>query len=162
MRIDTRIVILAGVLLTAMGMALATDPPREVVLITAATANWVDCPGMPAGCKMSVLYGDAAKPAEFAARFKYVAGYRIGPHTHAVDEHTIVFFGGPFHVATGATFDSKAASAQVLNVGDFFLVPAGVQHFAWSENETVLQVNGIGPFKRQFVDPTNNSSGVPK
>jgi quercetin dioxygenase-like cupin family protein len=162
MKIRARSFFLTGLLLGAMGMALATDPPKEIVVIAAASAKWVDCPGMPAGCKMSVLFGDAFKPAEFATRFKYVPGYRIGPHTHAVDEHTIVVFGGPFHVATGATFDSQAASARVLNVGDFFLVPAGVQHFAWAEGETVLQVNGIGPFKRQFVDPANPSSGVPQ
>ena len=117
---------------------------------------------MPSGCKMLVLYGDVAKPGEFAVRFKYPARYRIGPHTHAGDEHATVISGGPFHIAVGDTFDDKASSGKTLHVGDLVVVPAGIHHFAWMEGETVLQVNGIGPFKRNFIDPADNSSGVPR
>ncbi len=161
-RFPARITLLLGVLLITMGMALATEPPAELMVITSASARWADCPGMPPGCKTMVLYGDTAKTGEFAAQFKYVAGYRIGPHTHAVDEHATVISGGPFHVAVGDTFDGKAPSGRVLHVGDFVLVPAGTHHFAWAEGETVLQVNGIGPFKRNFLNPEDNGSGVPK
>lgn len=157
-----RITLLAAVFLTAMGMALALDSPVGPIVITAASAKWVDCPGMPAGCQTMALYGDTAKTGEFATRFKYVAGYRIGPHTHAVDEHATVISGGPFHVAVGDTFDAKAPSGHALHAGDFVLVPAGTHHFAWAEGETVLQVNGNGPFKRNFINPADNQSGVPK
>jgi hypothetical protein len=42
------------------------------------------------------------------------------------------------------------------------VVPAGIHHFAWAEGETILQVNGIGPFKRNFLNPADNSTGIPK
>ncbi|GAC1437594.1 MAG: hypothetical protein NVS1B11_01950 [Terriglobales bacterium] len=95
-------------------------------------------------------------------RFKYPARYRIGPHIHAADEHATVISGGPFHIAVGDTFDDHAQSAKTLHVGDLVVVPAGTHHFAWMDGETVLQVNGIGPFKREFIDPANKSSGVKK
>jgi hypothetical protein len=42
------------------------------------------------------------------------------------------------------------------------VVPAGTHHFAWADGATILQVSGMGPFKREFLNPANNSSGVPK
>ena len=40
--------------------------------------------------------------------FRYPAKYRIGPHTHASDEHVTVISGGPFHLAVGDKFDDGA------------------------------------------------------
>src|ERR1700737_5476161 len=153
--------LLGGVLLLVIVMALAIDHP-PVVVFTNDSDKWVDCPGMPAGCQMLKLYGDASAPGEFAVRFKYQAKYRIGPHTHAVDEHATVISGGPFHVAVGDTFDEGAPSGQKVHASGLMVVPAGVHHFAWAEGETILQVNGIGPFKRNFLNPADNSSGIPQ
>src|ERR1700736_229693 len=162
MRIQAKITLLVGVLVITMGMAPAVDPPKEPVIFTNASGNWADCIGMPTGCQMLVLYGDVAKPGEFAVRFKYPARYRIGPHTHAGDEHATVISGGPFHIAVGDVFDATSASGQVAHTGDMLVVPAGTHHFAWADGATVLQVNGMAPFKREFLNPANNSSGVPK
>lgn len=123
--------------------------------------RWVDCPGMPAGCKMLRLYGDPGQSGEFGVRFKYVAHYRIAPHTHAGDEHVTVISGGPFHIAVGDNFD-VTAPAQTLHGTDLAVVPAGVHHFAWTDAETILQLNGLGPFKRNFLNPSQNQNGVSK
>ena len=157
-----KMALLASVFLGAMGMALALDPPTKPIVLTNAAGKWADCPGMPPGCKMLVLYGDPAKLGEFAVRFKYAAKYRIGPHKHAGDEHATVISGGPLHLAVGDTFDDKAPSGQTMHATDLVVVPAGIHHFAWMDGETILQVNGMGPFKREFIDPANNGSGVPK
>jgi quercetin dioxygenase-like cupin family protein len=157
-----RIAVVAGTLLTTMGMALATGPSAGPIFISAGAVKWVDCPGMPPGCQTTPLYGEAGRPGDFAARFKYVAGYRIGPHQHAGDEHATVISGGPFHVAVGDRFDAKSPTGQALHAGDMVIVPAGTHHFAWAEGETVLQVNGMGPFRRDFIHPEDNESGVPK
>jgi quercetin dioxygenase-like cupin family protein len=156
-----KMTLLGGGLLVVIAMALAVDQPAPVV-ITNDSGKWVDCPGMPTGCQMLRLYGDASAPGEFAVRFKYQGKYRIGPHTHAVDEHATVISGGPFHVAVGDTFDERAPSGQTLQASDLIVVPAGIHHFAWTDGETILQVNGIGPFKRNFLNPADNSSGIPK
>ena len=162
MKLSFRIAFLGGVLIATMIAALAVDQPARPVVFTNDSDKWIDCPGMPAGCKMLRLYGDPSQSGEFAVRFKYVAHYRIAPHTHAVDEHVTVISGGPFHIAVGDTFDSNAPSAQTLHATDLALVPVGIHHFAWSDAETILQVHGMGPFKRNFLNPADNSSGVPK
>jgi quercetin dioxygenase-like cupin family protein len=161
MKTRLRMTLLSGGLLIVVAMALAVDQ-RLPLVFTNASGKWVDCPGMPAGCQMLKLYGDASAPGEFAVRFKYQAKYRIGPHTHAIDEHATVISGGPFHVAVGDTFDEHAPSEQALQTSDLMVVPAGIHHFAWAEGETILQVNGNGPFKRNFLNPADNSTGIPK
>src|ERR1700694_4592179 len=108
-----RLALWGGVLAIAIATAFAVDQPAPVVF-TNNSGKWVDCPGMPPGCQMLKLYGDAAAPGEFAVRFKYQAKYRIGPHTHAVDEHATVISGGPFHVAVGDNFDEHGASERTL------------------------------------------------
>lgn len=162
MKTYLRIALLGGGLVAGMSMALALDPPIKPLVIGNNSVAWYDCPGMPPGCRMLVLYGDPAKPGDFGVRFKYVARYRIGPHQHAVEEHATLISGGPMHVAVGDTFDDKAPSAQTVHAGDIVVVPPGIHHFAWVDNETILQVNGSGPFKREFINPANNQSGVPK
>lgn len=41
-------------------------------------------------------------------------------------------------------------------MGSFIHLPAGMPHFARVEVETVLQVNGIGPFDVVTIDPKDN------
>jgi quercetin dioxygenase-like cupin family protein len=162
MKLSFKIAIVGGVLIAGMMTALAVDQPARPVVFTNDSDKWVDCPGMPGGCKMLRLYGDPGQAGEFAVRFKYVAHYRIGPHTHAGDEHATVVSGGPFHIAVGDTFDANAPSGQTIHATDLALVPAGIHHFAWTDAETILQVNGMGPFRRDFLNPSDNGSGVPK
>src|SRR6202163_2241198 len=117
MKTPLRTALLGGGLLIVIAMALAVDQSAPVVF-TNDSGKWVDCPGMPAGCQMLKLYGDVTTPGEFAVRFKYQAKYRIGPHTHAVDEHATVISGGPFHVAGGDTFVGGAPSGETLRTSD--------------------------------------------
>jgi quercetin dioxygenase-like cupin family protein len=161
MKTRLRMTLLGGGLLVVIAMAFAVDQPAPMVF-TNDSGKWVDCPGMPSGCQMLKLYGDVSAPGEFAVRFKYQTKYRIGPHTHSVDEHTTVISGGPLHVAVGDTFDEHAPSGQTLHTSDLIVVPAGIHHFAWTDGEIILQVNGIGPFKRNFLNPADNSTGIPK
>ena len=162
MRTTFRMTLLVGISIATLNLAPAASTQRDTIVFTNSSGEWTDCPNMPSGCKMLSLYGDTTKPGEFAVRFKYPARYRIGPHLHAADEHATVISGGPFHLAVGDTFDEKTGSAKTLNAGDLAVVPAGTHHFAWMDSETILQVNGIGPFKREFLDPGNKSSGVQK
>jgi len=157
--------LLAAGLLVIVGVGAAVMArPQEAKTPTVFSNDsdkWLDCPGMPAGCKMLRLYGDAAQSGDFGVRFKYVAHYRIAPHTHVVDEHVTLISGGPFHVAIGDNFDVNA-SAQTLHATDLAVVQAGMHHFAWTDAETIVQLNGLGPFKRNFINPSQNESGVAK
>ncbi|MCV0393874.1 MAG: cupin domain-containing protein [Rhizobiaceae bacterium] len=114
-------------------------------------------PTLPDGAQIAVLLGSPAEEGPFVIRLKFPAGYKIAPHRHPKEEHVTVLSGG-FGMATGETFDPS--HAPVLPAGSFVRIPVGQAHFAWTEEETVVQLNGIGPFGIEYVnakdDPRTN------
>jgi hypothetical protein len=40
--------------------------------------------------------------------------------------------------------------------GTFIQIPTGEAHFAWTEEETVVQINAMGPFGIEYVDPKDD------
>ena len=63
---------------------------------------------------------------------------------------------GKFHVGTGKTFDE--AKTEVMSPGGYMMVPKTVPHFAVGEGETIVQINGVGPFTTKFVNPADDPS----
>jgi len=110
-------------------------------------------PTLPAGVQIAVLMGNPAEKGTFAIRLKMPAGYKIPPHQHSQDEDVTVMAGG-LKLATGETFDGNAAPA--LPPGSFVHIPFGTPHFAWVDEETVVQINGTGPFDIKYVDPKHD------
>ena len=115
---------------------------------------WKDGPpSLPAGAKVAILEGDPAKPGYFAMRLKFPDGYRVMPHTHPnVERVTIIQ--GKLHLGMGAKFDQSAAHA--LPAGSYSFMPPGMQHFAWAEGETILQLATIGPWKINYINPADD------
>jgi hypothetical protein len=35
-------------------------------------------------------------------------------------------------------------------------MPAGMKHYAWAKGETVIQINGEGPWNIEYVDPKDD------
>ena len=105
---------------------------------------------------MAVLSGDPTKKGLFTVRMQAPAGYKIPPHSHPTAEN-ITVISGTFKVGTGDKFDEAAGKA--LEVGGFVLLPAGMNHYAWTTGETIIQVHGKGPFQIKYVnsedDPRN-------
>jgi len=58
---------------------------------------------------------------------------------------------GRFHMGMGDRFDKAAGS--VLAPGAYTVMPKSAIHFAWVDDETVVQIHGTGPFKTFFVEP---------
>jgi hypothetical protein len=57
-------------------------------------------------------------------------------------------------VAAGEKLDRTASP--FLPPASFVHLPAGMAHYAWVETETVVQINGVGPFDVTYVDPKND------
>ncbi|GLQ54013.1 cupin domain-containing protein [Devosia nitrariae] len=110
-------------------------------------------PTLPAGAEIAVLMGSPAEPGPFVIRLKFPAGYEIPPHRHPQEEHVTVLSGG-FGMATGETHDR--AAAPLLAAGSFVRIPVGEAHYAWTQEETIVQLNGIGPFGVEYVDPMDD------
>jgi quercetin dioxygenase-like cupin family protein len=110
-------------------------------------------PTLPPGAQIAVLLGSPAQEGPFVIRLKFPAGFKIPPHRHPKEEHVTVLSGG-FGMATGETFD--AGAAPVLPAGSFVRIPVGQAHFAWTEEETIVQLNGNGPFGVEYVNPKDD------
>jgi hypothetical protein len=94
--------------------------------------------------------GDPDTPgAPFVIRIENVDGQIVFPHWHPEDEH-IVVVQGTWYLGAGDRF--SRSDLRELTVGTYALVPKKMNHFAWSQGATVIQVHGIGPFRINFVD----------
>ncbi len=128
---------------------------REHVMHTADNLEWRDAPeSLPPGAKMAVMSGDPQKPGPFTLRFMIPAGYRIAPHWHPADEHVTVLSGSIF-MAMGKDQYDEPCGMQVT-AGGFVMMPAREHHFAWSEEPTVIQIHGIGPWGITYVNSVDD------
>jgi len=104
------------------------------------------------GCELAPVNGDpAAEGTEFVLRLKCAAGTKIPAHWHPTDENVTVLQ-GTFQVGMGERFD--ASKLESMTPENFASVPKEMRHFALSKTATVVQVNGIGPFKVNWVTPS--------
>lgn len=107
---------------------------------------------LPKGAKLAVLYGDPSKPGPFGIRVKFPAKYTIPPHTHPTDENITVISGTLF-MGTG---DDMKTKTMELATGSFAQMKTGTVHFARADKETVVQLNGMGPWGITYVNPKDD------
>lgn len=140
-------VVLAGFLSTAVAQDAHT-------LLSPQDIQWGAAPPvLPSGAEAAVLFGDPSKEGLFALRLKVPAGYAIPPHTHPVDE-VVTVVSGTFKLGMGETADPGAATA--FPAGSFFALPPGTAHFAYADEETVVQITTNGPWGLTYVNPEDD------
>lgn len=125
--------------------------PAEEIVFKSGPAT------LPAGAQFAVLHGNPTEEGPFVMRLKFPAGYEIPPHMHPEEEHVTVISGG-FGMGAGEVHDRS--KAPILAPGSFVQIPVGAAHFAWTEEETVVQINAIGPFGITYVDPEDDPRGT--
>lgn len=124
------------------------------VTVTPEDVKWGPGPkSLPPGVQAAVLDGNPAEKGTFAMRLKVPAGYRIAPHTHPRQERVTVI-AGRFQLGHGRTFDET--KLQDLEAGSFFSLPPGMEHFARAAEDTIVQLNGEGPWEIKYVNPTDD------
>jgi anti-sigma factor ChrR (cupin superfamily) len=148
-----------GLALLAVGVALnavavAQTAPLGVVALTPAEMKWETQGRLAAsGMEQLNLVGDPAKPGPYTLRLKFPKGFKIAPHTHP-DSREVTILSGTFATGYGEKFDT--ASLKILTAGSFYTEPANVPHYIEIEEDVVLQVTGMGPSERRFVNPLDN------
>lgn len=116
--------------------------------------EWRDGPGsLPPGARFAVLTGDPSKAEPITLRLEFPAGYTVPPHTHPAIEH-ITVLEGRFHIAAGETLDRSQGMS--FAVGGFVVMPAGQPHYAWVEEDTVVQLHSNGPWGITYLDPADD------
>ena len=109
-------------------------------------------PTLPKGAQLAVLHGDPTKKGTFAVRLKMPDGYKLPPHWHTQDEQ-LTIVAGTLVMHTGDTMD---APAHDLGVGAFHFLPGKAHHAAEAKGETVVQINGQGPFDIHYLNPADD------
>src|SRR5215510_7006152 len=97
-------------------------------------------PSLPPGAQAAVLVGNPAQEGPFVLRLKFPAGFTIPPHRHSKDE-LVTVISGRFAVGSGEKMEQE--TLKPLPAASFIHLPAGMPHYAWAEQESVVQINGV-------------------
>jgi quercetin dioxygenase-like cupin family protein len=145
---------------TALALAAATVFALPVLaaddhkIVAPNEVKWAPAPAsVPKGAEVAVLYGDPSKDGPFAMRLKMPKGYAIPPHTHPKPE-IVTVISGTFQIGMGDAADKSKVTA--LPAGGFFGFPPGMTHFAFIDEDTVVQINSNGPWGLTYVNPKDD------
>src|SRR5262245_22614816 len=137
-------------------VGLLVNAQKTHVLADPKEANWGPAPPMlPPGAQIAVLAGDPGKPAAYAVRLKFPANYAIPAHSHPTDENVVVVTGG-LTVGMGDKLAKGAPANKVLPTGGFAMLPARMNHFAYTSEETTIILYGVGPVEFKYVNPSDD------
>lgn len=147
-----RTILVVFSLALSAGVAVAQGAPHVIVLPNQVT--WTPAPpSFPAGAKAAVLEGDPKQAGPFTMRISFPDGYRISPHFHPAAERVTVIQ-GTMRVGMGDKFDASALTP--LPAGAYLAMQPGTRHFAQAKGKTIVQINGIGPWKLTYVNPADD------
>lgn len=145
---------LAGAKVTRVATEVAA---AAHVMVEPGEVAWSAGPGsLPRGVEYAVIEGDPSKAGPFTMRLKFPAGYRIPAHAHPAIEH-ITVLSGVFGIGMGDEFDTS--KGRTMPAGSFVVMPVGHNHFAWTDEPTVVQLHGVGPWGITYVDPADDPRG---
>ena len=130
-------------LVTLMPTAGSPQGHRDHLMVTPADLKWADVPSLPPGAKVAVIEGPMNEAKPFTMRLRLPADYQVPAHFHSAIEHVTVI-SGTFNMGIGDKLDTKAT--QALGAGSIAIMQPGTRHFAWTKEETVVQVHGVGPW----------------
>jgi quercetin dioxygenase-like cupin family protein len=143
---------LGAAILAAAAPLMAAEQHHTV--ISADAVKWGPAPpSLPPGAQAAVLLGSPAKEGPFVLRLKFPAGFVVPPHRHSKDEFVTVI-AGKFAIGSGEKLDRESLSP--LPPASFVHLPAGMPHYAWAEVESIVQINGVGPFDVNYIDPKDD------
>lgn len=126
----------------------------EMIMVVPAEIAWADAPPvLPPGAKIVVLEGDPFKPGPYALRLQLPADYEIPAHWHTNTERVTVI-SGTLNAGMGDKLDKE--QSKTFPAGSYISIPGKMHHFAWVGEETIIQINGKGPFDIHYIDPAND------
>ncbi len=130
---------------------VAAEPAPEQKVVLPQDLAWKPAPpSFSPGSETAVLYGDPAKEGPFVVRVRAPKGFRVPLHTHPVPETLTVLSGV---VSFGVGPDAKTSR---LPAGGFSVMPPGVEHVVVVEEDAVVQINAMGPWRIDYVDPKDD------
>jgi len=143
----------ASLALGCLGAPMAWAQSGGHMMATPDQLKWADVPSLPAGAKIAVIEGPLSEAVPFTLRLKLPANYQIPAHWHPAIEHVTVI-SGTFNMGTGDKLDR--AKTMALSAGGVAIMQIKTNHFAWTKEETIVQVHGVGPWAINYVNPADD------
>ena len=163
MKTIASVITAAAILSGGASLVLAQGHPH--VIQAPAETTWGPAPPMlPAGAQIAVLSGNPGAAVPYAVRLKFPANYAIPAHSHPTDENVVVT-SGAVTFGMGDKLAKGAAANKTLAVGGYALMPANMNHFAYTTAETTIVLYGTGPVEFKYVNPGDdprNAKGATK
>ena len=126
------------------------------LMVAPGELSWTDMPTLPPGAKVAVIEGPLDQAVPFILRLRLPANYEIPAHWHPWIEHVTVI-SGALNMGTGDRLDRS--TTQALRAGSVAVIQARINHFSWTNEESIVQVHGVGPLVITYVnladDPRN-------
>lgn len=144
----------AGAALLIAAAATPVQAADEHTIVSAEEIEWTaGPPSLPPGAEAAVLYGNPGEDGLFSMRLKLPKGYHIPPHTHPRPE-IVTVISGTFRLGMGEK--AEAGEGKALPAGSFLALLPGTAHFAYADEDTVIQLNSTGPWNLTYVNPTHD------
>ncbi|HYU96428.1 MAG TPA: cupin domain-containing protein [Sphingomicrobium sp.] len=139
-----RVLLLASIAMLAVAPAYAKG------------LKWMDgAPaGLPAGAQIAVVKGNPAAAGPFTIRIKTPANFTVPPHHHPSDEVVRVIGDGTLNYGMGDKLDRSNVGA--LTKGYHVTMGAGMNHYVFTTDPLIVQVDGTGPFQIIYADPKDD------
>lgn len=156
--------VITAAAILAGGTSLVVAQAQSHVIQAVSEAAWGPAPPMlPPGAQIAVLSGDPTKAVPYSVRLKFPAMYAIPAHSHPTDENVVVV-SGALTFGMGDRRDRNAVGNKTLQAGGYALMPANMNHFAYTGPETTVVLYGMGPVEFKYVnpgdDPRHGKSGT--
>jgi len=149
-------VVTAGAILSSGGFLAKVAAQKPHVIQSVKEAQWGPAPPfIPAGAEIAVLSGDPTKAVPYSVRLKFPANYAIAAHSHPTDENVVVT-SGAVTFGMGDKLVKGAAANKTVSVGGYFLATAGMNHFAYTTQESTVVLYGQGPVEFKYVNPADD------
>lgn len=144
---------LVGLLLNAHLAFAHSNKNDHVKTVSPDEMKYESSPALPEEIKLAILLGDFQTDGHIVFRLKAPAGSKIAPHWHPIDEHVTVL-SGSMHVGSGDTLDKEKSTK--LPTGGFISIPAKHHHFAWFDEDSVIQINDFGLWAINYINPKDD------
>lgn len=123
------------------------------VMITPSEFKWSDVPSLPPGAKIAVIEGPMNEAVAFTVRIRFPANYKLPAHWHPAVERVTVL-SGTFNMGIGDKLNMQTTTS--LTPGSIAIMQPKTNHFAWTKEETIVQLNGVGPWGVTYVNPNDD------
>ena len=123
------------------------------IMLSPGDLKWVEVPSLPPGAKLAVIEGPLNEAVPFTFRLRLPANYQIPAHWHTAVERVTVISGT---VNMGIGDKLERSKTKPLGPGSMAIMQPKTNHFLWTKEETVVQLNGTGPWVITYVSPADD------